>query len=123
MEFVKTSLDDPIGNNEVLDAALRLAAEGTPIFPCSAADKKPLTPHGFEDATTDQEQIRERWEQGPDALIGLPTGERTGAAVFDGDEDTGGYLSAAARQRVSGRIPVTSRAATRGGAAPSHTDA
>jgi hypothetical protein len=115
MEFVKTSLDDPIGNNEVLDAALRLAAEGTPIFPCSAADKKPLTPHGFEDATTDQEQIREWWEQVPDALIGMPTGERTGVAVFDVDEDKGGYLSAAVLQRVYGRIPDTRRVQTRGG--------
>jgi Bifunctional DNA primase/polymerase, N-terminal len=48
-----------------LDAALRYANRGIPVFPCSPLDKKPLTPHGFKDATTDEAQIRAWWTQWP----------------------------------------------------------
>lgn len=41
------------------------------IFPCGA-DKRPLTPHGFKDASNDPDQIT-RWErQYPDCLWGIP---------------------------------------------------
>jgi hypothetical protein len=45
----------------VLDLALWYAEHGFPIFPCSPHGKEPLTPHGFKDATTDLQQIREWW--------------------------------------------------------------
>lgn len=68
----------------LLSAALMYAADGRPIFPCKP-DKKPLTLHGFQDATTDRDQIIQWWTQHPTALIGMPTGEATGIAVIDLD--------------------------------------
>ena len=68
-----------------LDWALRYAAVGWPIFPCRPTDKKPLTKHGFKDATTDPAQIRRWWATSPRALIGAPTGEAIDSWVLDVD--------------------------------------
>jgi hypothetical protein len=59
--------------------ALKLARKGIPVFPCvnrpgTNADKRPLTPHGFKDASTDGATVHGWWSQWPDALIGVPTG-------------------------------------------------
>ncbi|MGE0206138.1 MAG: bifunctional DNA primase/polymerase, partial [Hyphomicrobiaceae bacterium] len=56
-----------------LDAALRYADHGWPVFPCSA-DKKPLTEQGFLDASVDPEQIDRWWRRWPSAHIGVATG-------------------------------------------------
>jgi hypothetical protein len=55
--------------------ALRLAERGIVVFPCGP-DKKPLTKHGFKDAAADPAQVRGWWREFPNALIGVPTGER-----------------------------------------------
>jgi hypothetical protein len=57
-----------------VDTALALAA-AVPVFPCGD-DKRPLVPHGFKDASTDPAVLRERWQRWPNALIGVPTGEK-----------------------------------------------
>jgi AAA domain/Bifunctional DNA primase/polymerase, N-terminal/Primase C terminal 1 (PriCT-1) len=67
-----------------VDSALRLARQGVAIFPCGK-DKKPLTQHGFKDATTDETQIRRWWMRYPDALVGVPTGSTTRLVVIDVD--------------------------------------
>jgi hypothetical protein len=56
------------------EMALRYAARGWPVFPCRAGDKKPLTAHGFKDATTDPEQINAWWSENPQANIGIACG-------------------------------------------------
>lgn len=76
-----------IGSNAqsvVLSAALDYARRGIPVFPCNHA-KKPLTDHGFKDASTDREQIISWWAEHPGAIIGVPTGEASGWAVIDLD--------------------------------------
>ena len=57
-----------------LDAALEYASGRMPVFPCNPLDKKPLTAHGFKDATTDEAQIRAWWTRWPNAMVGAPTG-------------------------------------------------
>src|SRR5262249_35631286 len=57
-------------------AAIELAEQGCPVFPCYPGDKRPLTPHGFKDANTDSARVAEWWTESPYALVGLPTGEQ-----------------------------------------------
>ena len=74
--------------NALLEAALAFAAKGLPVFPCGP-NKKPRTKHGFKDATTDHEQVREWWRNKSDSLIGVPTGMVSGIAVLDLDVKNG----------------------------------
>lgn len=68
--------------NPLLEAALRYADMGYPVFPCSPAWKTPLTLHGHLDASVDPEQIEEWWKTFPNANIGIST---TGLLVIDID--------------------------------------
>ena len=80
-------------SNAVLTAALGYAAKGLPVFPVNPRTKKPYlqTPKGskggFHQATTDTKQIEDWWRQYPDAMIGVPTGERSGFWISDEDID------------------------------------
>jgi len=67
------------------EGATRFAAAGIPVFPCKPAQKRPLTEHGFHDATTDAEQVGRWWTQWPQANIGMPTGHASGLEVVDVD--------------------------------------
>jgi hypothetical protein len=62
--------------------AIRYAEMGYQVFPCAPGRKIPLTPHGFEDATTDIEQIDAWWREHPQANIAMPT---HGLLVLDVD--------------------------------------
>ncbi len=70
----------------LLDAALDYARGGLPVFPCHPETKRPLSSNGFKDATTDENIIRSWWASHPNAMIGLPTGPRSGVWVLDIDD-------------------------------------
>lgn len=118
------SLTDPM-----LDLALSYAARGWPVFPCRAADdydhdtsevlpeKAPLVSNGFRGATLNERVIRELWKRNPGALVGVPTGERSGFWVLDVDvppkhEDGRPWLEH--QQRLHGAI-TTKQAETGSG--------
>jgi Bifunctional DNA primase/polymerase, N-terminal len=81
------SNERPFGGGAIMSAsmlkrALHLARKGLRVFPCrnTPSDgfrtKSPLTRNGFRDATIDERVIGGWWRQWPDALIGVPVGER-----------------------------------------------
>ncbi len=67
-------------------AALAYAGRGIPVFPCRADNKRPLTEHGFKEASTNQSEVEGWWRRWPDAMIGCPTGSLIGAWVLDIDD-------------------------------------
>jgi hypothetical protein len=66
----------------ILQAALQYAELGYAVFPCAPGRKTPLTQHGFQEATTDSEQIERWWEQHPSANVAIAT---QGLVVIDID--------------------------------------
>lgn len=72
---------------ELRTAALGYATRGYPVFPVRG-DKRPLVKWG-EAATTDAAQIRAWWARWPLAMIGMPTGARSGIDVLDVDRKGG----------------------------------
>lgn len=79
----------------LLEAALGYARMGLPVFPCGL-DKKPLTGHGFKDATTSERTIRIWWTEHPEASIAIPTGKISRLLVLDVDLKYGGPPALAA---------------------------
>jgi hypothetical protein len=96
----------------IIEAAVFLA-ESWPVFPCGA-DKRPVTEHGFKDATTDLSAVRSLFHRPGAVLIGVPTGEASDLAVVDLDvkEGASGLEWLAANEH---RLPQTRRHRTRSG--------
>jgi hypothetical protein len=61
-------------NSTINTSSRQLAQQGYRVFPCDD-NKRPLTEHGFKDATADIKTIEYWWGRWPHALIGVPTGE------------------------------------------------
>lgn len=71
----------------ILDAALWYATTlHLPVFPCLPGQKRPATPHGFKDATTDEAQIRAWWRVRADYNVAAPTGILFDVFDVDGPE-------------------------------------
>ena len=73
------------------------AAKSVPIFPCRAKDslgkdgkeykrKRPHITKWRDRATQDPKTIRQWWKKWPDALVGMPTGRRSGKYAIDLDQ-------------------------------------
>ena len=84
--------------SELLEAALWHASHGHPCFPCNPVTKRPITPRGFKDATTDVRAIRE-WFTDRRVLLAcrLLVGEQQEHRIVD---DNG---AAGQRDRVRGK--------------------
>lgn len=83
----------------IADAAMSYARAGLPIFACAPQGKRPLTPNGLLDATTDADQVMGWWSRWPEANIGLATGGH-GYDVIDVDlRPTGSGFDALQRAR------------------------
>src|SRR5690606_5055684 len=97
------------------------AAANIPVFPCRPADeevpdadgvfqtfnvKSPLTHHGLRDATTTTRILERWWRDRPDALVGVPTGARSGFWVLDVD-GAEGEAQLAALIAANGPLPTT----------------
>jgi predicted P-loop ATPase len=91
------------------DRALVLAATGLPVFPC-LKDKSPACAGGHLAASTDPETVKRLFSVPDAALIGVPTGPRSGFDVVDLDPRHGSDAWVDAK-----RLPLTRVHQTGGG--------
>lgn len=75
------------------------------MFPCIAGGKRPLTAHGFRDASSAPGVIDSWWRRHPDANIGVPTGPLGGIDVVDVDvHSSGSGFTAFGQARDAGLV-------------------
>jgi hypothetical protein len=107
----------------LLDAALRIAAEGHRVFPCTNDGKKVPLVTWRTSASDRIEVIEEWWKEWPSALIGHPTGMRSSSrgawcvTVIDVDVKKGatGPETLAMMEQQLGFLPETCTSITRSG--------
>ena len=98
-------LSDIVNAPDLATAAQHLGASGVPVFPCVPAGKRPLTAHGFRDASVAPDVIQGWWRREPDANIGVPTGTVGGVDVVDVDvHETGSGYAAYNHARRAGLV-------------------
>lgn len=86
-------------------AAGVLAASGLPVFPCVPGGKRPLTAHGFHEASTELSKVAAWWRRWPGANIGVPTGRASGLEIVDVDRKASGSgFPALDRARSAGLV-------------------
>lgn len=109
---------------DMLSSANELARSGFKIVPFTndGDRKRPLSKHGFKDATRSEIQIKEWWKQYPRANVAIATGRYegdTGAlVVIDADlhsADKNGLKSLEKWQEEHGAFPETVKVRTGGG--------
>ena len=111
--------------------ALAFARHGLPVIPlhnpvlqddkpkcsrgnlrCESPAKHPRTSHGLKDGSRDPGQIRQWWQQWPDANLGVVTGD---IVALDVDPRHGGDDSLRGLESEHGELPITWRFLTGGG--------
>ena len=97
----------------MLRHALGYASRSWPVLPVVAGAKVPITEHGFKDASTDPDQLRQWWHEHPDANIGIATGVASGLVVVDIDTEAGAETWEGL-QRQHGAIDTLTAATGRG---------
>lgn len=96
----------------VRDAATDYARRGWPALPIAPAGKRPLTPHGALDATTDLDVIGGWYRRWPTAGVGIAT---DGLLVLDVDPRNGGNDTLERLVHELGALPATVTCDTGGG--------
>ncbi|MFT4264107.1 MAG: bifunctional DNA primase/polymerase [Nocardioides sp.] len=90
---------------DLASAAELLGAAGIPVLPCVPGGKRPLTTHGFHEASADRRVIESWWRRHPEANIGVPTGTAGGVDVVDVDiHRSGSGFEAIQQARRAGLI-------------------
>jgi hypothetical protein len=74
--------------NVLLAEALRLVEMRFAVFPCRPGEKRPLTPRGLHDATTDPARIRAWWREHPNANVAIVA---NGLCIIDIDPGANGW--------------------------------
>jgi hypothetical protein len=115
VENVETTIQNGAQAQSKKDAALSYAARGIPVFPVANGGKRPLTEHGYLDATADPVTITVLWDKNPDANIGIPTGKVSGIVAVDIDPRNGGDIGLADLEASYGKLPDTVEVHTGGG--------
>jgi len=82
---------------------------------CQSPGKHPRTPHGVNDATTDEAAIRSWWTRWPSANIGIATGAASGIVVLDIDNRHAGKQSLEELERRHEMLSPTATVRTGGG--------
>ncbi len=100
---------------ELIDAAVRYAEMGWPVFPCHPTGHQPLVEKGFYAATTNRQQMLLWWSRWPDAAIALRTGIEAGLFVMDIDPRHGGDIFLDELEAEHGPLPHTVECQTGGG--------
>ncbi|MDK4727455.1 AAA family ATPase [Rhizobium phaseoli] len=134
--MAKLNLKNPLPSTDIMpvDVARSYIAAGIAVFPCREqvsegidyatgeaiefAEKAPYTTYGLKDATTSR-RIIDIWfgDRHPNAVIGIPTGEKLGGWVLDLDRhgDRDGHAWLAEMEEKHGALPDTARASTANG--------
>jgi hypothetical protein len=121
LTIAATGADAPDSVAPMVEFALDYARRGWPVFPCKPTNKAPFVKGGFKAATIDEETIRSWWLRWPHAMIGVPTGSRSGVWAVDPDppkkpEECDGCAIWANLLQVHGKLPATHTEVTpRGG--------
>lgn len=101
--------------NPRLLEALWCAKQGWAVVPCHPGEKRPMTQHGYKDASTNKSRIIQWWSDAPDANLAVVTGALSGVIVPDIDPRNGGDESLAELERKYGPLPPTLMVITGGG--------
>ena len=100
--------------SEHQDAALAYKTLRLFVFPLRANGKEPLTRHGFQDATTHSDQIKEWWPVGSADNIGIAL-PQSNTVVIDIDPRNGGDKSFEDLVKQHGQLTRTYTVKTAGG--------
>lgn len=101
----------------MLAAAQALAAGGLAVFPVGPDCRRPLTAHGYKNASKTMEGVEALWRPHPDANVSVACGGVSGAFVLDIDVKHGvdGLATLASLETEHNPLPATWRTRTPSG--------
>ena len=93
-------------HGSLLEAALGLAGDGIPVFPCNGL-KQPFHKGGFHTATREPAGIRRAFSDPRAVLIGMPTGQASGYDALDLDLHKVDGAAAGWERQYASDLPAT----------------